>query len=660
MRKYLTLFYIITVSSLLCGEEIQPLSSYQGFQGLINTPNAEVVPEGEFGFLYNTQVDNFYPSSSPDFRDDKNQKNYLINMGVLPNLDFSLRFADGKDSHTNGVYASDRILSFKYQLPLLPEDIAKVSLGMQDIGGGRHYMTSSYLVASKTFQNFRTSLGYAKGSETGSLDGIFGGVEYQPFSWLQLSSEYDTRDWNMALKTFYNTQLGNQPLTLGAMAKSSLDYNKAYFGFFAYAPLYDKSKVIEKTIERLASSKIVKLDTLGLSNLSKTVKKDSVHISYENTLYNYNDIDALGMVLGIVATSNIAPNIIISMKKSNIVYQTVTTNTKEYIKFLKTGNYRSGLLRFYNSETSLSTMSNSDKFKPLISLQPALRLVDGSEYGDIDYSLSLQAETSMRIAKGTTISTRVNIPISNTDNFKKDAIFDYRVRNKGDKVEIDQLLLSQYLQIDTPTPWINLFQVGQFEKELKGFSYESAISDSSGKHQLMLKIANLKDDIYNTIDWYHNTDKREERLLSYRYYWEGLNSNIKLTAGQFLYGDQGVNFTLKRYFSDLTLQLDLGRTDHKLRGESNVGRLSLSIPFGPNRRIKTDFVDISGGEFTYQKRKNIVSKGVSSYAKPFHTEEVSNSFTLDEYYLDRGRFQPSYIKTNYSRLRNVFLEGDSR
>jgi hypothetical protein len=660
MRQYFIPFSIIILSSFSYGEEIQSLPSYQGFKGLINTPNAEVIPEGEFGLLYNTQVDNFFPSLSPDFRDDKNQRNYLLNMGVLPNLDFSLRFADGKDSNTNLPYASDRILSFKYQLPFIPKDIAKVSLGMQDMGGGRRYMPSSYLVTSKTFQNFRTSLGYAKGSEKGSLDGVFGGVEYQPFSWVQLSGEYDTREWNMALKTFYNTTLGRQPLTLGAMVKSSLDYTEPYFGFFAYVPLYDKSKVIKKTIKRLPKSEIIELEQLGLSNLSKTVKEDSVHISYENTLYSYNDIDALGMVLGIVATSNIAPNIVITIKKSDIAYQTVTTNTKEYKTFLKTGNYRSGLLRFYNSQVVSTTIKHSDQFRPLISLQPALRLVDGSEYGEIDYSLSLQAEASMRLAKGTIINTRVNIPVNETNNFKKDAVFDYRARDRGEKIEIDQLLLSQYLQIDTPTPWIHLLQVGQFEKELTGVSYESAISDSSGKHQLMLKVANLKDNIYSNIDWYHNTSKREERLLSYRYYWENLNSNIKFTAGQFLYGDKGVNFTLKRYFSDLILQLDLGRTDHELRGESNIGRLSLSIPFGPKKRIKTAFVDIKGGDFTYQKRKNIVTNGEVSYAKPFHTEEVSNSFSLENYYLNRGRFQPSYIKTNHNRLRNIFLEVNTR
>jgi len=427
-----------------------------------------------------------------------------------------------------------------------------------------------------------------------------------------------------------------------------------YFGFFTQMPLYDKNKIKIKEIKKLPISKLKELKELGLSNLTHNIQNNTIYISYENTLYSRNDIDALGMVLGIVATSNIASQILVTIKKSNISYQSVATNTKEYQSFLKTGNYRSGLLRFFtNNPIESSSTQNSDQFKPLISLEPALTLVDGSEYGEMDYSLSLQAEASMRLAKGTIISTRINVPITETDNFKKHGVFDYRARNIGDKLEVDQLLLSQYLQLEGSFPWINLLQLGQFEKGLEGFSYESAISNTNGKHQLMIKIANMDDTLYREIDWYNNTNKREERLLSYRYYWDTLNTNIKLTAGQFLYGDKGFNMSLQRYFSDLTLKLDLGKTEHPRQGTNTVGKFTLSIPFGTDKRIKTAFTDIKFGELSYQKRKNIVANGDISYAKPFHTEEVSNSFSLEHYYLDKGRFQPSYIKGEKTIKRTI-------
>jgi hypothetical protein len=654
MKKHFFLTLLLTIYS--SANEIKTLPSFQGFQGVVNTPNAEVLSEGEFGFLYNNQVENFDSKTDKNFRDNRSQKNHFLNMGIFSNFDLNLRYAVGEHSKTKIRHLSDRIISFKYQLPFLSKDIANFAIGMQDIGGGSRHMTSSYFVTSKEFQNFRTTVGFAKGDEIASLNGFFGSVEYQPLSWLQLSSEYDTKEWNMALKSFYPTHIGKQKIILGAMAKSSLDYNEPYFGIFAQMPLNEKAQKKIKEIRQLPVSKIEELKKLGLSNLTHNIEDNTIYLSYENTLYSSNDIDALGMVLGIVATSNIAPQILISIKKSDIIYQSIATNTKEYQSFLKTGNYRSGLLRFFtDSPINNSLSQKSDQFRPLVSLQPALSLVDGSEYGEMDYSLSLQAEASMRLAKGTIISTRLNIPLTETDNFKKNGVFNYRARNRGDKLEIDQILLSQYLQPETSFPWINLLQVGQFEKGLEGLSYETAISDKSGKHQLMLKIANLDDNIYKEIDWYNDTNKREERLISYRYYWDTINSNIKLTAGQFLYGDKGVNFTFKRYFSDLTLNLDLGKTEHPRQGTNSVGKFSLSIPLGTDKRIKTAFTDIKFGDLSYQKNKNLVSNGEISYAKPFHTEEVSNSFSLENYYLDKGRFQPSYIKENVNRLRNVFL-----
>lgn len=635
--------------------DIKDLPSFQGFQGAINTPNSEVLPEGEFEFLYNNQTDNFNSSLNNNFRDDKNQKNYFLNMGIFPNFDLNLRYAIGKDEKTKIRYLSDRIINFKYQLPFISDNFAKIAIGMQDIGGGNRHMTSSYLVTSKEFQNFRTTVGYAKGDEIASLNGFFGSVEYQPLSWLQLSSEYDTKEWNMALKSSFATFIGKQKIILGAMAKSSFQYNDPYIGIFAQMPLYDKNKIKIEKVKKLPVSKLKDLKELGVSNLTHHIEDNTIYISYENTLYSKNDIDALGVVLGIVATSNVASQIVVTIKKSNINYQTIATNTKEYQSFLKTGNYHAGLLRFSNNTTNNNSMQNSDQFRPLLSFQPSLTVVDGSEYGEMDYSLALQAEASMRIAKGMIVSTRIDIPVTQTDNLKKNSVFDYRERNRGDKVEIDQIVLSQYLQTKTYFPWIHLLQVGQFDKGLEGFSYESAISTTNGKHQLMVKVANMDDSLYKDIDWYNNSNKREERLLSYRYYWNSFNSNIKLTAGQFLYGDKGVNVTLKRYFSDLTLKLDLGKTKHPLHGTNSVGKFTLSIPLGTDKRIKTAFTDIKFGDLNYQKNKNIVSNGEISYAKPFHTKEVSNSFSLENYYLDKGRLQPSYIKENVNRLRGAFL-----
>ncbi len=340
--KYFFFFVCITLAGY--GGEVKSLPSFQGFQGVVNTPNAEVLQEGEIQFLYTDQVDALR-ASSPDFRDHKEQENYFINMGVLPNLDLNFRYAYGTDLLSDSDYLSTRMINFKYQLPFISKDIATVALGMQDMGGGAQNLHSTYAVVSKEFMNTRTSLGYAQGSEYAALDGVFGSVEYQPFSWMQVAGEYDTKEWNIALKSEYLTELCGQKIHLGVMAKKSLDYNDFSFGLYATIPFND-SFLRLKDADTQVSHSMSALERLGLSNVSSVMKEDTLWFSYENTVYTWNDIDALGMVLGILATNTEASKIVVTIKKSDIPQYQVSVDTEMYRAFLKSGEYTEDLLTF--------------------------------------------------------------------------------------------------------------------------------------------------------------------------------------------------------------------------------------------------------------------------------------------------------------------------
>jgi len=633
------LFFCIVITTIHA-VEIKSTSSYQGFRGVVNTPNAEVMAEGEFEFLYHNQVDNFYSSRDFDtFRDTtEGIDSFFFNMGILPNLDLSLRYSQGRD-----FYLRDRIVSLKYQVPFISIDLFEIALGMQDIGGGAQHLKSKYIVVSKEFNLFRTTLGYAQGDVYGALDGTFGSFEYQVFPWLQIAGEYDTHEYNGVFKSNYNTKIGNQNINLGLMAKSSLDYKQIYLGGYLNFPFNNKNRIKKNSSKRLFPLE-------NLSNVSFTIRDHTLWFEYENTFYN-NDIDALGMVLENLSLRTKASNIVVTIKKSNVALYQVETNTKKYKKFLESGIYSNDLLKFSkpSNENKLDN-SNPNRFKPLLTIQPDFIIVDGSEYAKVDYSIALQAELSMPIAKGTTISGRYNIPLAISHNFKDREIFDYRNRNKT-TADVDQILFSQFLQIDTPYPWMNLVQIGRFDNKLDGISFESSISDISGQHLFLLKLAQLKDGLgLYDMDRYYG-EIREQRLLSYRYYIDALNSNIKITGGEFLYGDKGIEFGFKRYFSDISLGFDIAYTEHDYKGNNYMGRLVFSMPFGREQRFKNNYIDIEGGDIKYTRRKTLVSQGNASYALPHHLKEIDNSFTLENYYLDTGRFHPKYINKNYNRLR---------
>jgi len=506
------------------------LPSYQGFRGLVNTPNALVLPEGEIEIMYSNQIENLTPNSLVDFREDKEEENYFINMGIVPNLDISLRYSYGTYTNLDRTFMSDRIVSLKYQLPFIPQRFLSMAVGMQDVNAHSNYLSSQYIVLSKTVANVRGSLGYAHGEEEAALDGPFGSMEYQPLSWLQLGAEYDTREWNGVLKANYQTTLGNNPTNLGVMAKSSLDYDDVYIGVYA------------------------------------------------NSNFNH--------------------------PSTNKAWD-----------------------EFYVSE---------DRWKPTLTFEPDFILVDGSEYGHMDYTVALNSELAFRPFKHTIISGQYNVPLAMTDNFDEGGIFSYRNRHKTTP-NVDQVLLSQYLILDTAYPWVNLLQLGRFDNELEGVSVESALSTSDGKHRVTMKYASLEDGLYEVMDRYHE-EQREEKLLSYQYHLLSLQSNIRLTGGEFLYGDEGVMLGFKRYFSNLSLGFDVAYTDHEYKGVNNVARFTLTMPFGTTEHYRSDFLDIQTGNINYVRRKTLATESGTNYAQPLHLTEISNHFTLENYFMDQEKF----------------------
>jgi len=82
------LFFLPIVSTFLLSSEFHNHFSLQGFTGLINTPNAQVLRNGEATLHYNNQFDNHLRDYNEhigyDFED-----NYILGIGFLSSLEIS-------------------------------------------------------------------------------------------------------------------------------------------------------------------------------------------------------------------------------------------------------------------------------------------------------------------------------------------------------------------------------------------------------------------------------------------------------------------------------------------------------------------------------------------------------------------------------------------
>ncbi|SFV71425.1 hypothetical protein MNB_SV-13-559 [hydrothermal vent metagenome] len=626
--------------------------------------------EGDGQFVFTNQVDNLHPEIK-NYRDNKEAQNYFLNFGVLPNLEFGGRYAYTKNSLSDSMILCDRTVSAKYELPFSYEYIPSIAIGMQDIGGGAPNFRTNYIVGSSELDDFRVSLGYGSGEKR--MEGVFGGVEYQPFSWVQLVADYDGEEIHSGVKLSHPVHLFDKDIELGLFAKNSYGYNESHFdiGAMINIPLgIQENKIVKSSINNKSKKLLGKrrvypqttkakpsdskfyieslhkrLIAYGFSDIEISDMNNTLYLSYENSAFDWNEMDGLGVVLGVMTEYlyQEKEQFIVTIKKSEIALMSISGSFKEYHKFLNSGNYTEKLLHISSAiekKDILNMNNNSHKYLPHLTLYPDWSLVDGSEYGNMDYIVSLKPELYTTVAKGTQISARWNIPLSWSNNYEDGEVFSYR-RRYPLTPKMDNLLINMAYKPFSSTMFLNSIQAGLFDVDLYGGMYQGLFL--TGNSQFKVKIAKFDDKRYEK--------DRDLQLISYRYYLDNIDTNFKITYGNYFYDDRGTTVEIKRFFGDTSLSLQLSHTEG-----NNIGRIALSFPLTPRKRVDTSLFQVKGDKFTYNRQKTIVSQGKASYAKSRSAIDIDTNFKLEKFYLNDDRFSDDYIYAHIPRLRSSYLK----
>jgi len=183
--------------------------AHAGFTGLITTPTAEVLPDGQFDAQF-TWLDgpNTYLMAP------KTNRLYIFSVGALPGLEATLRFNQvigWVDPDAPGVaWAFDRMFSAKYRLPL-PERWPHVAVGLYDMisagylsgivgstwNGTLFGQTTPYVVMGQDRGAWSWNAGY--GVSQSFINGPFAGLDYRPWKPLSLMAEYDSHRVNLGV-----------------------------------------------------------------------------------------------------------------------------------------------------------------------------------------------------------------------------------------------------------------------------------------------------------------------------------------------------------------------------------------------------------------------------------------------------------------------------
>ncbi|MGS0534755.1 YjbH domain-containing protein [Pseudoalteromonas sp. SaAl2] len=414
----------------------------------------------------------------------------------------------------------------------------------------------------------------------------------------------------------------------------------------------NNSKHVTKSISN-ESNKNYQLHSLknnlindGFENIRVGISEtDKVIVEFENSVFNRNEIDAIGLVIGRI-TEHFAEQdneFIVRLSKLDTALLQVRGKVDNYQRFLEeniTPDLQISNQFSIKEETNIiwaeSTENSSPYLVPRVTFSPSYAAHYATELGVWDYSLALQADLNIPIWKGAGINLTGQIHVTDSDDFEEGEAFSSRRKETGLTRAI------AYQTFALPYGFYNQTQFGLFQDyfDYIGLTNETAWLSPTGRHKLKAKFAVLE---YKDYD----TRKRDYALASYRYLWAEKDVSFHVTGGRFWNDDSGYKLEAKFWFGDANLSLIYSNTDVQKVG------LGFSIPLAPRKDMTAGNWQIKGDNSWSQTVSTVVGNDVNLINTASATTPAS-SIDLDKTFLNQDRMSSSYVYAHLARLKEAF------
>jgi len=676
LRRTVLLLCLLASSASPClaSGDFHNALSLQGFTGLLNTPNAETTDEGKIYLLYSDQKESKWRNKT------RSQDNYLVSLGLFGLLEVGGRFFEAPR------VGRDLSGSFKVRVPFIPQGDywPKFAVGIQDVGGGykARYLQTSYAVVSEEIWRFRFSAGYGRGPDR--MKGVFGGVEAKACDWLYLLAEHDGSEKNVGLR-LVTPEFFGYPVNLHATIKSSLDHRPGQPEFSVglqiplgaarnrkeplpvpvpaavKAPVAAEQAPVQEVPagKELQAEAAIKLRTLlkrltddGFQNVRVGSQQGLLVVEYENARYNWNELDAIGVVAGIAqleAPSRFDTLRLVEKKKGIAVLQ-LETPLAELRAFLADAAQAEAFGKALKITPEISSDQgvsfvqgdpHSSYLHASLVLYPQLRTYLGTEVAPFDYLLSLKPDLYLNTWKGAVLNARWEVPVAWSSNFEDNKSF------RGDRkpTQMDRLMLFQALK-PSPTVMATL-GAGMVLHDSYGTLNDLLWSPGDGSHRLKFTQLYVEDGSGN--------GKKEVYLGSYRYYYAPLDTYLEATAGKFFPQDRGVVAELKRFFGDTEVTVYYKNSVTTDGRNHQAAGIQFQLPLTPRRDMKPYLVQLKGtDEWSYAQESTMAKEKSWNFLGTPTGVKPEAPFNTARVFYNRDRLSDAYLREHLLRLRDAY------
>lgn len=665
-----------------------------GATGGLTIPSAYVLGSGDLALSAGNYQD-------PKFGKLDRQRNFSMGIGLLPRVELFGRFAEysnrfavspGAANLTGGI--SDISANLKWQLPIELRGLPKLAVGATDIGGGAVLFGSKYAVASDEYGPLRWSLGYARGTQARAgggkvLDGGFGGAEFKlGSSRATLLAETDglqrhagLRYYSEVLPWLGNGQLvGTLQRSFGATTLAGRAADATSFNVSLIVPLGTVDKTRQARVDAdakplaplapllqagagpaaagMVATAQDRLDDLaralratGLDRVRVGALGDLLVVEYENHRYLHNEVDALGVVLGLAAEYAPAGTVRAHAitRKAGLVVSETSVEMAAFQSFLRDGDaarvqdtlgfgrlpgYDDAAVQWAAGEAGAGRRRTWLRME----LKPLLNYTLGTEYGAFDYSLAAQVRSTVGLWKGAEVYADVVQRLAHSDNVEPGRVFASSLHRNGLKT----VALQQSFWLG-PRLFTSV-GVGRYNYEDRGGEGESILFLPWNDDTLHLKGSYMR----------HQADvlPRIEEAYAASYRWR-FNTQTWIEAGYQQYTDRstGPSLAFTRWFGDVAVQLFARKG-----GNNTFVGLELSLPLGPRQGMAAGPLQLTGTPRYAQSIRTRLTTGgnTGNFVDDAAVRPVNLNYKPEVELLNSGRIAPDYIKSEVQRMRESF------
>ena len=683
LRLTASFFLIIYFSPSYSNQE--DYFAQTGYTGLLRIPNANTLDYRQLFFLINKEENVDYEIGHQLGA----HNTFLLGVGLSDFLEFSVQNT-WKRFHGEGGYntgaSSDLSFSTKIQFDrFLPDYFPSIAIGVQDLDNQPNANFHGNMYGVMTFRPWnplQISLGYGQASDNNQmgdnfLNGIFYGMEWQVIQYLDLLAEFDGTGYNYGFRVKSPTSWLPRAWKAGFYVQQhstseTQGRDNRFFGGYLNIPLANDPppKHHKRTsptplviaanhtipIKKITKNKTKKplegenptpspeeiifnsLKQHGFENTKLGKTQKTWTIAFENNVFNWNELDALGIALGEISKVLSEPFILYLLNKQIPVIR-IDANGKTvrefYLRKRSTPQLaisQHNLMSQYKDTMWFMVDLESSAFKPRFTISPNLRSTLGTEWGVLDYSLASSINISTDLWQGASIEAQYLKRLTTSDDVEDGNPFTQHEDG------FDQVLFHQALWL--PYNIFNQTSLGLIYFDFKGVLNQTRYAPPSAENHTF-------DVLVGEFENKENSFRSQPKL--FRYHWSIPRYDLQLgfEIGEYWFGDNGFKLLSHHWFGDTRVSFEFSKS------ESTFAGLYFSLPLTPRKNMKPKGFQVTGNDFWIWGYKTRISE--ANYLDfNQNVGALIQSHHIDKVYFNKGRLSASYIKSNYLRLISAF------